>query len=63
MKRSLTEKFELEEEIRRLNLRVKRLEAECERLRTSGAIMCKKTLDLAMALKIPFKDILRYYHD
>lgn len=70
MTRSTNDKHRLEEEIdtlndeiRRLNRRIRILEGENERLKFRGAVICKKTLDLAMALKIPFKDIMEYYHD
>lgn len=66
-----TEKHALEEEIdrlnddiRRLNRRIRVLEGENERLITDAAIMCRKTLELLLVdLNIPVEDIFKYYKE
>lgn len=66
-----TEKHALEEEIdrlnddiRRLNRRIRVLEDENERLITEAAIMCRKTLELLLVdLNIPVEDIFKYYKE
>lgn len=68
---TLTEKHALEEEIdrlnddiRRLNRRIRVLEDENERLITDAAIMCRKTFELLLVdLNIPVEDIFKYYKE
>ena len=57
----LTEKYELEEEIARLNRRTRILERENEDLRTRASIMCYKTFRLLRGLGLSERDIFEYY--
>ena len=62
-KTTLTEKYELEEEVRRLNRRTRILEADNERLKTQAATMCRKTFWLLRALGMSEKEILAWYRE
>lgn len=59
----LTEKYELEEEVARLNRRVKRLESDIEELQTRASIMSWKTFRLLRGLKMSERDIFAYYKE
>ena len=59
----LTVKYELEEEIARLNRRTRILETENEDMKTRASIMCSKTFRLLRGLGMSERDIFAYYKE